>query len=131
MALDLRRTESRERAERLLPSAADRSGTFPATDAQSFETALRSTRLFNERGKNANRKRTDKFSRVDASAIGRLKGFHNEEMLLHILEHVLPLLELGPDVAALAVELMQEEIDKCRDVNGRIAEVKSIELQRA
>jgi hypothetical protein len=131
MALDLRRTESRERAERLLPSVGDRAGTNATTDAQSFDAALRSTKLFNERGKNANRKRADKFSRVDASALGKLKGFHSEEMLLHILEHVLPLLELGPDIAAIAVELMQEEIDKCRDVNNRIAEVKSGELQRA
>ncbi|MGO4448245.1 hypothetical protein AB4Y96_04885 [Phyllobacterium sp. TAF24] len=131
MALDLRRTEGRERAERLLPAVGDRAGANAATDVQSFEAALRSTKLFNERGKNANRKRTDKFSRVDTSAIGKLKGFHSEEMLLHILEHVLPVLELGPEIAAIAAELMQEEIDKCRDVNGRIAEVKSVELQRA
>ncbi|MBD9524729.1 hypothetical protein IB262_33170 [Ensifer sp. ENS02] len=126
MALDLRRLDERNRLERGLVDGKQVSGVAPA-GMQEFDAVIAGMRRPASRDRaNAQPVRGATSKRLTARGIATEDV---EDLVEYIIGELLPGLDLAPEMAAIATEILAEEVEAARAVSRRIAEAQAIDVR--
>lgn len=127
MALDLRRLDERNRLDRSLVGDAREAGGPDRANFQEFNAALHNARrpvLKDRASARQARGIGSKNPIVGGTNPGEVEG-----LLEHIIEQLLPGLDLAPELAAIAAGILSEEMEIARNLNSRIAEANAIDIR--
>ncbi len=126
MALDLRRLDERDRLDRRLVDSKQVTGAAQAA-TQGFDAVIAGMRRPASRDRmNARplRETSSKWFAADG-----INAEEVEALVEHIIGELLPGLDLAPEMAAIASEILAEEVEIARALSRRIAEAQAIDVR--
>lgn len=117
----------RQRLDRALTEAGKRADPVSRAQIEAFEAALRTRRRGSLAHGASLRSEIDQLTMPEITDPGIFGNERTMTLLEHIIESVLPALDTTEDVASIAKAMLEEEIDRRRDLQARMDEEGSVE----
>lgn len=113
-------TVERQRLDRALIEAGRRADPVSRAQIEAFEAALRIRRRGSLAQGSSLRGEIDRLTMPEISDPGIFVAARTMDLLDHIIGSVLPGLDTSEDVASIAKAMLEEEIDRRRDLEARL-----------
>jgi len=120
-------TTERQRLDRALSEAAKRADPVSRSQIEAFESALRLRRRGSLAHGSSLRGEIDQLTMPEISDPGIFGAERTMNLLEHVINAILPDLDANEDVTSIARAMLEEEIDRRRDLQSRLESEGSIE----
>ncbi|OHV79483.1 hypothetical protein [Rhizobium sp. LCM 4573] len=120
-------TIDRQRLDRALAEAAKRADPVSRAQIEAFESALRVRRRGSLAHGASLRGEIDHLTMPEITDSGIFGNERTMSLLDHIITAVLPRLDTNEDVTSIAKAMLEEEIDRRRDLQARMDEEGGVE----
>lgn len=112
----------RHRLDTALVTAGQSADAATRTQIAAFESILRNSRRGKAAGRNSLRDEIERLTMPEISDPGIFAAGRMSDLLSHVIEEILPHLDMPEDVLDITEAMLREEIDSQREIQDRIGE---------